>query len=78
MDLVAFPVRGLNIAPIFDFWEFQGGMAPFQNYVAWFAIAAILHTIFQWFQIKGNTRFSLNLYLCQFTFFTYFYVFYSV
>lgn len=65
------------VAPIFDFWEFSGGIAPLQNYVAWFVVASFLHAIFQALNIKGDPRFSVNLYLCQFVFFTYFYVFYS-
>lgn len=76
MIVLDFPME--LCAPIFDFWEFQGGTAPLQNYVAWFVIAAILHVVFQGMDLKGNSRFSINLYLCQFTFFTYFYVYYSI
>lgn len=65
-------------APIFDFWEFEGGIAPLQNYVAWFGIAAFLHFIFQTAKIEGDYPFSLNLYICQYIFFTYFYAFYSL
>ncbi|MFT4761449.1 MAG: putative membrane protein [Paraglaciecola sp.] len=65
-------------APIFDFWEFAGGVAPLQNFIAWFLIAAVLHVVFQGLKITGNFKFSLHLYICQFIFFTYFYVFYSL
>lgn len=65
-------------APIFDFWEFSGGVAPLQNYIAWFLIAMALHAFFQGLKITGNYRFCLHLYLCQFVFFTYFYIFYSL
>jgi uncharacterized membrane protein len=65
-------------APIFDFWEFAGGVAPLQNFIAWFLIAAVLHVVFQVLKITGNFKFSLHLYICQFIFFTYFYVFYSL
>jgi uncharacterized membrane protein len=67
-----------GVAPIFDFWEFSEGIAPLQNYVAWFIIAVFLHGIFQLTDFKGDPRFSANLYACQFIFFTYFYVFYSL
>lgn len=76
MILLDLPMEG--VAPIFDFWEFSGGVAPFQNYVAWFIIAAILHCIFQLTDLQGDPRFSVNLYACQFIFFTYFYVFYNI
>jgi len=65
-------------APIFDFWEFSGGVAPLQNYLAWFGISAILHAVFQGLDIKGNFKFSFHLYLCQFIFFTYFYGYYNL
>ncbi len=65
-------------APVFDFWTFEGGVAPLSNYIAWFAIAAILHYIFQAMKIEGNFKFSMHLYICQFLFFAYFYGYYSV
>jgi len=65
-------------APIFDFWVFEGGVAPVSNYLAWFGIAWILHFVFQRLKIKGNFTFSLHLYICQILFFAYFYVLYSI
>lgn len=65
-------------APVFDFWTFEGGVAPLSNYIAWFAIAAILHYIFRAMKIEGNFKFSMHLYICQFLFFAYFYGYYSV
>jgi len=76
MILLDLPMEG--VAPIFDFWEFSGGIAPFQNYVAWFIIAAILHGIFQLADLKGAPKFSAHLYACQFIFFAYFYAFYHL
>ncbi len=65
-------------APIFDFWTFENGLAPLQNYIAWFGIASVLHFIFQKNKIKGNLSFSVHLYLSQFVFFLYFYERYSI
>lgn len=62
-----------HTAPVFDFWTFTGGLAPLRNYIAWFVVAAILHSIFQAAKMKGDARFCANLYGCQFLFFTYFY-----
>lgn len=76
MILLDFPME--LVAPIFDFWEFEGGIAPLQNYIAWFLIAAFLHGIFQWANLDGNARFCINLFGCQFLFFLYFYVYYSL
>ncbi len=61
-------------APVFDFWVWEADAAPFRNYVAWFFIAAVLHTIYQLFKVKGDMRFSAHLYMAQLVFFAYFYV----
>lgn len=76
MILIDLPLE--IIAPIFDFWEFSGGVAPLQNYLAWFIIAAGLHGFFQWGEIRENTSFAYHLYTAQFVFFTYFALFYTL
>lgn len=65
-------------APIFDFWEFDGGKAPLQNYVAWFAISFMMLLVFQKLKIKGDFIFSCHLYAAQLIFFAYFYVAYGL
>ncbi len=65
-------------APAFDFWVFEGGVAPASNYIAWFGIACILHAFFQCLRVEGNSKFSVHLYLCQIIFFSYFYLYFSV
>lgn len=64
-------------APIFDFWIWDIGHAPLQNYVTWFAVALILQFLFQSFKIAGNLTISLHLYAVQLLFFMYFYVFHN-
>lgn len=61
-------------APVFDFWEFSGGEAPVQNYLAWFLISFIMLLAFQKLNIKGDFIFSAHLYAAQLIFFAYFYV----
>ncbi|WP_166435223.1 carotenoid biosynthesis protein [Christiangramia sabulilitoris] len=65
-------------APVFDFWTFQGGIAPLENYITWFIVAALLHLVYQKISPKGNFNFSLALYLVLLIFFGYFYVYYSI
>lgn len=74
MILLDIPME--TVAPIFDFWTFSGNVAPLQNYVAWFIVAAFLHSIFQFAKLKGNQTFSTHLYICQFVFFSYFFIYY--
>jgi len=63
-------------APIFDFWTFEGGLAPLQNYVAWFGFSFLFHWVYQSLQVKGDKTFAYHLYIVQIVFFGYFYVFY--
>lgn len=64
-----------KVAPIFDFWEFSGGYAPVDNYIAWGIISFIFHLVFHFAKIKGQFKISLHLYLVQLAFFVYFYVY---
>jgi len=65
-------------APHFDFWMFEGGIAPLRNYIAWFAIAALLHLVYQLLKIQGNFKLSFHLYICQLIFFAFFYAYYNL
>ncbi|TDT47579.1 putative membrane protein [Maribacter spongiicola] len=60
-------------APIFDFWEFAGGIPTFENYWTWFLLGLIFQVVIKILNIQGNRILSLNLYLAQFIFFLYFY-----
>ena len=59
-------------APVFDYWIFEGGLAPIENYVAWFALAALLHYGFQRARLQGDVYFSTHLFVAQVVFFLYF------
>ena len=62
-------------APIFDFWIWDIGHAPLQNYIGWFSVAVILQFLFQSFKIAGDLTISVHLYVAQLLFFTYFFGF---
>lgn len=64
-------------APPFDFWIWEEEVAPLRNYIAWFGIALVLHTIYQFANIRGNLKLSAHLYLAQLVFFAFFYFFLS-
>jgi putative membrane protein len=61
-------------APRFDFWNFEGGVVPLKNYVTWFAVAILFQGIIQLFNLKGDLKFSMNLYVAQLVFFIYFFI----
>ncbi len=64
-------------APIFDFWAFEGGAAPLENYTTWFTLAVIFQMILHFLKQEGNLKFSLHLYIAQLVFFGYFFLFFG-
>lgn len=59
-------------APVFDFWRFEGGTAPLENYTTWFTLALAFQAVVRVLKIKGNKPFSMHLYLAQLVFFAFF------
>ena len=58
------------IAPVLDFWVFDGGEAPLQNYIGWMAVTLFLQSIFHYFRVSVQGWFPHQLYLLQIIFFT--------
>lgn len=48
-------------APRFDFWEFEGGVVPLQNYIGWLVTAFIAHLGYQYFNVKTNKTISWHI-----------------
>lgn len=59
-------------APRFDFWEFEGGIVPLQNYIGWLVTAFIAHLGYQYFKVKTNTSISWHILISIAFFFTVF------
>lgn len=60
-------------APQFDFWTFEGGLAPLENYITWFLLALLFQGVLRWMDFTGNKIISLHLYFAQLLFFLFFY-----
>ncbi len=45
------------IAPILDFWEFDGGKAPLKNYLGWVLVAFPLNCMYHIFKYKSKWDF---------------------
>jgi len=58
-----------QVAPILDFWIFDSGTAPLQNYLGWASVSLILHYIYHKLKIELNNNFSNHLYFVQILFF---------
>lgn len=65
-------------APLFDFWHWEAGAAPLQNFVAWFAVAFGLAALAYPHLGQQDRRLPLHLYASQWVFFSFFYVVYHL
>lgn len=59
-------------APRFDFWEFERGVVPIQNYIGWLVTAFAAHLGYQYFSIKTNKAISWHILISIALFFTVF------
>ena len=67
-------MTGLDIvlevsAPRFDFWEFENGVVPLQNYLGWFVTAFVAHLGYQYFKVKTNIIISWHVLISIILFF---------
>ena len=58
------------LAPVLDFWVFDGKEAPFQNYLGWAAVATFLQFAYYFLKVRINGSFPFHLYLLQIIFFS--------
>ncbi|MFQ3577287.1 MAG: carotenoid biosynthesis protein, partial [Cytophagales bacterium] len=66
LDLIIEP-----ICSYVDFWHWEIGHAPIQNFAAWWATSFIFQLMIQYFaQNFENNKFLVGLYILQFFFFT--------
>ena len=57
------------VAVILDFWSWENGIIPVQNYIAWFIIALILLIYFHKLELKKMNRIAVGLFIIQYIFF---------
>lgn len=58
-----------QVAPKLDMWHWKNEIIPFQNYMAWFALALIFHSVLKISNIKTQNKLALLILGCQFLFF---------
>ena len=56
-------------APDLGMWQFEGGITPPGNYIAWFLIAVLFHTILRISGIQISNRVAPVIFVIQFIFF---------
>ena len=57
------------LAPVLNFWEFEGIVAPLKNYIGWFMTSFFIQLIYQKMKINFSPLFSVLVYLSQMGFF---------
>lgn len=57
------------IAPTLGLWSFDGGTVPLKNYIAWFIIAVVLHSIYKILHVKTRSTIAFSVLACQAVFF---------
>jgi len=67
--MVAYDLIAEQVAPKLDLWTFEAESAPLQNYLAWFGLAVIFHTLFRLFKVPTGNPLSTRLLLLQALFF---------
>ncbi|MGA9237665.1 carotenoid biosynthesis protein [Robiginitalea sp.] len=65
-----------GLAPLLDFWTFQGGVPTLWNYICWFVLAIVFLWGYEKLDIQGNRKFSLHILSAQFVFFMSLYLFF--
>lgn len=58
-----------QVAPFLDMWYWNGNTVPLQNYVVWFVLALIFHTMVKWKKVKTENPLASAIFICQFLFF---------
>jgi len=69
VSMLAYDIVLEQVAPLTGMWNWHEGNIPDRNYMAWFVIALIFHTLLKTVGIKTENAVSKNLYISQFVFF---------
>lgn len=58
------------VAMQYDFWHWEKGHIPVQNFVAWFYVSFAMHLFFNRVKPVGENRMAIPLFILQILFFT--------
>lgn len=58
------------VAPFLGMWQFDSGPAPARNYIAWFLLSLIFHTVLRFSGIRAVNRIAAVIVIVQFIFFS--------
>jgi putative membrane protein len=58
-----------QVAPFLDMWYWNGNAAPLQNYLVWFLLALIFHSLVKWKDVRTANPLASAIFICQLLFF---------
>lgn len=67
--MVTFDIVLEPVASKLDMWHWKNQVIPLQNYIAWFVIAVVFHSLIKWYKINTKNPIAPWVLLCQFLFF---------
>lgn len=76
--MVGYDILLEQVAPALDMWYWVGNAIPLQNYISWFAVALVFHTLVKLFAINTTNPIAPVVFICQLLFFTVIYVFLKI
>lgn len=58
-----------QVAPKMDMWSWKNDVIPYQNYVAWFVLAVLFHSVIKFYRINTRNKLGMIILGTQFVFF---------
>ncbi len=78
MLMVIYDIIMEQVAPHMDMWSFEDGIVPLRNYISWFALAIIFHSVARLAGIRITNKFAPLVFYCQTGFFLVLLVFFKL
>jgi len=78
MLMVIYDIIMEQVAPHMDMWSFDGEIIPLRNYISWFALAIIFHSVVRLAGIRITNKFAPLVFYCQAGFFLVLLVFFKL
>jgi bisanhydrobacterioruberin hydratase len=73
--MLAYDIVLEQVAPVLDMWYWQTGNVPVQNYLSWFILAILFHTLIRMYKINTKNKMGPFLFVCQAVFFLLLFIF---
>ena len=67
-----------QVAPYLQMWDFEGGTVPPRNYISWFILAFLFHSIIKLTGIKITNKIAALIFYCQVSFFGILFLFFTL